>query len=158
MPQPAHRPPRVLWHVSLRRAAAAFVVAALWVAIVAAAEISVTDFFQVRTFAEEVYTQAALGTFDFVAPAGDDEISTALCPPAGLWIGLAICRHSLARRRDRRRRQSYSPTSPSAIHRPPWIWRLGTLALARRDRAVAASCSWSPAFRWAISFTRRECW
>ena len=36
----------------------------VWVAIVVMTEISVTDFFQVRTFAEEVYTQSALGTFD----------------------------------------------------------------------------------------------
>ena len=43
-------PPRVLWHVSLRRAGPAFVVAALWVAIVATAEISVTDFFQENKF------------------------------------------------------------------------------------------------------------
>jgi iron(III) transport system permease protein len=60
----AASPARVLWHVTLPRARGAISVAALWIAVVAAAEISVTDFFQVRTFAEEVYTQAALGTFD----------------------------------------------------------------------------------------------
>ena len=36
-------------------------VAAVWVATVVMTEISVTDFFQVRTFAEEVYTQARIG-------------------------------------------------------------------------------------------------
>ena len=59
-------PLQVLWHVSLRRAAPAIVVAALWIVTIVMAEISVTDFFQVRTFAEEVYTQSALGTFDAV--------------------------------------------------------------------------------------------
>ncbi|MEX0613842.1 MAG: hypothetical protein WD229_17120, partial [Pirellulales bacterium] len=73
-------PAQVLLHVSLPRAAAAFFVAGLWVAVVATAEISVTDFFQVRTFAEEVYTQAALGAFDF---GGDEALSA-----SGLWIGL----------------------------------------------------------------------
>ncbi len=57
-------PQKVMWHVSLRRAAPAIVLAGVWVAIMTTTEISVTDFFQVRTFAEEVYTQAALGTFD----------------------------------------------------------------------------------------------
>ena len=61
-------PAKVVWHVTLPRSLVAIIVAALWVAIVASAEISVTDFFQVRTFAEEVYTQSALGAFDFVNP------------------------------------------------------------------------------------------
>jgi iron(III) transport system permease protein len=57
-------PQKVMWHVSIRRAAPAIVLAGVWVAIMTTTEISVTDFFQVRTFAEEVYTQSALGTFD----------------------------------------------------------------------------------------------
>lgn len=55
---------RVLLTVSLRAAAPAFVVAAGWIAITVAHEMTVTDLFQVRTFAEEVYTQHALGLFD----------------------------------------------------------------------------------------------
>src|SRR6478752_8041016 len=57
-------PQKVMWHVSIRRALPAIVLAGVWVAIMTTTEISVTDFFQVRTFAEEVYTQAVLGTFD----------------------------------------------------------------------------------------------
>jgi iron(III) transport system permease protein len=64
---PAHQ---VLRRVTLRRAAGAIVVAAVWVAVVASAEISVTDVYQFRTFAEEVYTEAALGAFDFAATPG----------------------------------------------------------------------------------------
>jgi iron(III) transport system permease protein len=66
----------VVIRVSLRRAASALFVAAIWVAIVASAEISVTDVYQYRTFAEEVYTQAALGAFDF-APADSESLAAA---------------------------------------------------------------------------------
>jgi iron(III) transport system permease protein len=108
------RPLRVLWHVSLRRAAPALVFAALWVAIVAAAEISVTDFFQVRTFAEEVYTQAALGTFDF-----SEELAVSA---AGLWVGLLI---SLALAVTTIVAASKFFADPAHVpHRPLWIWRL----------------------------------
>lgn len=62
--------PKVLWFVSIRRAAPAIILSGVWIAIVTTTEISVTDFFQVRTFAEEVYTQAALGTFDFTGANG----------------------------------------------------------------------------------------
>jgi iron(III) transport system permease protein len=50
-----------LWWVALPRAAGAVAAAMLWLAVTAATEITVTDVMQVRTFAEEVYTQ-------FVAP------------------------------------------------------------------------------------------
>jgi iron(III) transport system permease protein len=109
------KPAQVLLHVSLRRAGAAFVVAGLWIAVVAAAEISVTDFFQVRTFAEEVYTQAALGTFD----AGGEEALSA----SGLWIGLllatalAIAAIAVAGR--------LFANFTEAPHRPRWIARFG---------------------------------
>jgi iron(III) transport system permease protein len=51
------RPARVLWHVTLRRSAAAIGAAALWVALQTANEVTVTDMMQIRTFAEEVYDQ-----------------------------------------------------------------------------------------------------
>jgi iron(III) transport system permease protein len=47
----------VLWRVSLRQAAPAVGLAAVWVALQTAGEITVTDLGMVRTFAEEVYTQ-----------------------------------------------------------------------------------------------------
>ena len=78
-------PLRVLWHVTLPRATPAIAVAALWVAILASVEISVTDFFQVRTFAEEVYTQAALGTLDFTG-----ESSPSWTNALGWWLGLLL--------------------------------------------------------------------
>lgn len=48
---------RVLLRVSLPRAGAAIAAAALWVALQTAGEIAITDMMQVRTYAEEVYTQ-----------------------------------------------------------------------------------------------------
>jgi iron(III) transport system permease protein len=77
-------PLRVLWRVTLPRVLPAVIVALLWVSIVASVEISVTDFFQVRTFAEEVYTQAALGESVF---GGARSLSASA---AAWWLGLSI--------------------------------------------------------------------
>lgn len=57
-------PASVLRQVTLRRSAAGVAVAALWVGVGCAAEMTVTDLFNVRTFAEETYTQASLGLFN----------------------------------------------------------------------------------------------
>src|SRR3954468_2595550 len=94
-------PQKVMWHVSIRRAAPAIVLAGIWVAVMTTTEISVTDFFQVRTFAEEVYTQAALGTFDLSGPSRIGTGAVQLAAPTsesqlpaiaaiGLWSGLVL--------------------------------------------------------------------
>jgi iron(III) transport system permease protein len=54
-------PWRVLWKVTLPRCRAAIVAAGLWVALMIVTDITVTDMMQVRTFAEEVYTQFVAG-------------------------------------------------------------------------------------------------
>jgi iron(III) transport system permease protein len=54
-------PWRVLCHVTLPRCRAALAAAGLWVLLGALTEITVTDVTQVRTFAEETYTQMVLG-------------------------------------------------------------------------------------------------
>jgi iron(III) transport system permease protein len=54
-------PWRVFWRVTLPRSRAAIGAAALWVVLPIATEITVTDVMQVRTFAEEVYTQLVVG-------------------------------------------------------------------------------------------------
>jgi iron(III) transport system permease protein len=126
-------PQRVMWHVSIRRAAPAIVLAGIWVAIMTTTEISVTDFFQVRTFAEEVYTQAALGTFDAnVGPPSRGgpltaQPSTSESPlPAlsanGLWSGLLLST-LLALTAIVAASRLFADLS-DAPHRPPWIWRL----------------------------------
>ncbi len=54
-------PARVLLHVTLRRSLPAIGVAALWVAVTTAGEMTATDLFRVRTFAEEIYTALSGG-------------------------------------------------------------------------------------------------
>ena len=49
-------PAKVLWLVTLPRSRGPLVAAALWVAVAAAGEITVTNLFQVHTFADELYT------------------------------------------------------------------------------------------------------
>jgi iron(III) transport system permease protein len=130
-------PPRVLLHVTLRRAAPAFVVAALWIAMVATAEISVTDFFQVRTFAEEVYTQSALGTFD-MATGGQpvDTLPPGVLPQAaGLWIGLFISM-ALAILSIVAAARLFADFT-EASERPRWTWRLARL---NRPAVLAMFC------------------
>ena len=62
---------RVLWRVSLRRSVVSVIAAALWVAVLCAGEIVVTDVFRIRTFAEEVYTSANLGSLQDLAAFND---------------------------------------------------------------------------------------
>lgn len=57
-------PWRVLLRVTLPRLSASALAAALCVALQAAGEVTITDLMQVRTFAEEVYTQFTLGEAD----------------------------------------------------------------------------------------------
>ena len=123
-------PLQAIWHITLRRAAPAIVMASIWVAIVAAVEISVTDFFQVRTFAEEVYTQAALGTFQSGEQGAESgEFGSqllALSSPlsaAGLWIGLFLSTIlAFAAMLAAGRLFSQRVDAP---HQDPWIWQLG---------------------------------
>jgi len=69
---------RVLVRVSMPHAVAGMIAASLWVTVICFSEIAVTDLFQVRTFAEEVYTAASLGTLDGV-----------VVPPAAIGVDLA---------------------------------------------------------------------
>ncbi|HKB06438.1 MAG TPA: ABC transporter permease subunit [Gemmataceae bacterium] len=101
---------RVLWHVSLRRASPAIGLAAVWVVLQAAGEITVTDLGVVRTFAEEVYTQ-------FVT-AGSDALGRAVAVsiPATLLTVLAVA--ALTRRWEGR-------LTVLATPRPALVFRLG---------------------------------
>ncbi|HEX2474062.1 MAG TPA: ABC transporter permease subunit, partial [Lacipirellulaceae bacterium] len=129
-------PARVLHHVSLPRASAAIALAALWVAIVASVEISVSDFFQVRTFAEEVYTQSALGTFNYIGAATDPDPMP--LSALGLFWGLVLSTMlALMAIVAAGRLFAYVTDAP---HRPPWLWRLGTW------RFPAAIILWSILF------------
>ncbi|NLY00244.1 MAG: iron ABC transporter permease [Rhodopirellula sp.] len=54
-------PRQVFFHVTARSALPAITIAAVWVMILTAGEMTVTDLFGVRTYAEEVYTRMAMG-------------------------------------------------------------------------------------------------
>ena len=53
----------VMWHVTLRRSLPGIGVAALWIAIATAGEMTVTDLYQVRTYTEEIYVAIPLEEF-----------------------------------------------------------------------------------------------
>jgi ABC-type Fe3+ transport system permease subunit len=108
-------PGRVVCYVTLPRTAGAIAVAALWVALVASVEISVTDFFQVRTFAEEVYTQSALGTWD---DGSGFESSGSI----GLWTGVALW--TLVAVTAIRAARPLVVGMADTTHRARWIWQL----------------------------------
>jgi len=111
---------RVLWRVSLRRAAPAIGLAAVWVALQAAGEIAVTDMAVVRTFAEEVYTQHVAGGADALGRA------VAISLPATLISVLVVA--LLLRRWEGR-------LAVTATARPTLEFRLGW---SRRPLAVGA--------------------
>jgi iron(III) transport system permease protein len=81
-------PWRVLFWVTLPRARAAILAAGLWVALQTATEITVTDLMQVRTFAEEVYSQFTRPDADRTGSLGDGLArSVAVSIPAVLVTG-----------------------------------------------------------------------
>lgn len=126
---------RVLWRVSLCRSAGAVCVAAIWVAIVCVAEITITDVFQVRTFAEEIYTQTALGAFDpFSAGAGTAALEPIRVTASGLWLGLVFSL-LLAVAAMVAARSVWSHVIDPAARRP-WIARF------RRGRLPIAVATW----------------
>ncbi len=115
-------PGRVLLRVTLPRARAALGAAAVWVALQTATEITVTDVMQVRTFAEEVYTQ-------MVAPERSVEQSEARAlavalPSAGL---LAVLLVAAARRWEANLPAGLSSSRPAVVFglgRWRWLWAL----------------------------------
>ena len=81
---------KVLRRVTLRRAATAGVIAALWVAAVTSGDMTVTNLFQVRTFAEEVYTQFEADPDQIFLASLPGVLATAMLVLSGLAIMLSI--------------------------------------------------------------------
>jgi iron(III) transport system permease protein len=104
-------PWHVLWRVTLPRCRAALFAAGLWLALMATSEITVTDVMQVRTFAEEIYTQLVAGDRDGLARA------VAVSTPAVLlsW-GIMLWA-------TRRWERTLPPVA--ALWSPPRLFRLG---------------------------------
>ncbi len=73
---------RVFFCVTARSAATAALLVGLWVAVFRAGEITATDLFQVRTYAEEVYTALTIGSLE--------ESAASLWPGLGLLACLAL--------------------------------------------------------------------
>ena len=77
-------PSTVVRRVTLRRAGGAVAVAALWVALTTAGEMAVTSFFQVRTYADELFTEYALGD----VPLDDGESDRSLLAQTAVALGI----------------------------------------------------------------------
>ncbi len=100
---------RVFAAVTLRRALPGIVVAGLWVALITAGEMTVTDLYQIRTLAEELYNGFALSMGD--EPAFG--IGTALAL-TGLLVGVALIAMDLL-----------VVAAEHVPTRPPFCFRLG---------------------------------
>lgn len=126
-------PARVLARVTMRHVVVGVAVAAVWVGVQVASEMTVTDLLRVRTFAEEIYTQVMLGAFQ---PNSDVPASISA---AGMWCGisllillgagaLVVASGWLVREFD----------SNSGVGDGPWRWRL------RAGRVAAGVALWLP--------------
>ena len=103
-------PLRVFCSVTLPHAAGWIVAAVLWVAVTTAGQITVTDLFQVRTLAEEVFTQFRVGPAPGAAALGllPGVVISAVFILAALLIGSRL-----------------APSPQRDSTRGPWTFRLG---------------------------------
>lgn len=102
--------PQVFAHVTLWRALPSVAVAALWVVVSTAGEMTATDLFLVRTYAEELYTQLAIGGEPGQAAlAVMPGVLITACLVAG---GLVVCARVV-------------PRSRTVTAGPRWVFRLG---------------------------------
>jgi iron(III) transport system permease protein len=123
-------PWQVVRRVTLRRAVGSIGVAALWVAVATSTEMAVTDYFQVRTYAEEVYIDIQLGGDLSSAPLGGafgllpggtetdgDHVSLGVLPGVLIcaWLVVAACVLVA----------QLLPVVRQAIHGPPLEFELG---------------------------------
>lgn len=147
-------PVRVLARVSLPRVGASIAAAALWVALQTATEITVTDVMQVRTFAEEVYTQLVVPDLD--GAAGPRRALAVSLPATLLVAGLVLAAAW-------RWKKGLPPMlmlsgPPARFHLGRWRWPAGLLvasgvalligvptgSLIWRAGLAGAPPSWSP--------------
>ena len=101
---------KVFWRVTLRRALAAVGVAALWILISTSGEMTVTDFFQVRTYAEVIYLNLNLG-------AEPEATTLSMLPGVLFTAGLAVAAIAVC--------AALTPAMRQAVTRPPWCFSLG---------------------------------
>ena len=101
---------QVFFCVTLRRALASVGAAALWALVTTAGEMTVTDLFQIRTYAEEIYTGFALGDNLEAAPLG-------VMPGAAIVVWLVVAALLVC--------QWLAPSDFQAAMRPPRRFQLG---------------------------------
>jgi len=127
---------RVVLQVSLRRGAAGILAASLWIAVICFGEIAVTDLFQIRTFAEEIYTAASLGVLgdSSLALLPGDGVGLPQLASGDLWLGtLALLMLVLAALGAI---QFLLPATERVTTSERWIWHV------RRARAFAMVTTW----------------
>jgi iron(III) transport system permease protein len=164
------RPPAwVLWNVSLPRAGLSVAAAGLWVALQAAGEITITDPMQVRTFAEEVYTQLAGAEID--PGGGANPLGRAVAASlAGVAVAV-VAALALARGLERLARPGAVRYRRALLLRlGRWRWPLAALVamvvggllavpaggLVRRAGLAGSPPSWSALELWRqVRFTAR---
>jgi iron(III) transport system permease protein len=119
-------PLRVIARVSLRRGWGGVLTAAVWIALVCATEIAVTDLFQLRTFAEEIYTEASLGWLSGAS-------STLLASDMALGVALIALMAGLALRLM----VPWLPDAAAIDAEARWKWQVKT------GRGILAAAMWS---------------
>ena len=107
---------RVFFRVTLLRTLPGIGIATLWVVVTTTSEITVTNLFRIRTYADEVHTGFYLGEF-----AGNDHHSFVL--GGGLLTGLIVVGWLFAV--SGTLFSFIFPATFSTSGRPPWIFRLG---------------------------------
>lgn len=115
-------PLAVFFRVTLVRALPAMVAAALFVTVTTAAEMTVTDIYRVRTYAEELYTNAALTT-DAV------ELGLSVWPHVAILAVLTALGWQTAAMLAPIAAQA-APRQPHSFELGPWRWPLAMLVLA----------------------------
>ena len=119
-------PWQVLRAITLPAVAPAMAVAALWVMVSVATEMTVTDFFQVRTFAEEVYTEAAAGGFQTDNPTKDYQPWQPWLRATGLIGGVGLLATlTLLLLMSGTVWLSHHPAEVGERARGGWVWQLG---------------------------------
>ncbi len=115
---------RVFLSVTLVRSSAAIGAAALWVSLLTATEITITDVMQVRTFAEEVYSQLVGPELDL---ARGNPVARAVAVSLPFILGVALLVLIVLRRWERRLPARATLATPPLIY--PLGWSRWPLAL-----------------------------
>jgi iron(III) transport system permease protein len=112
---------QVLWRVTMPHLRPSLCAALLWVWVLATCEITITDVYQIRTFAEEVYTGFALGDTLSEAP---QRVAPGIILTAGTALAaLVICAQFVPQLAAARRLGAWQ------IDIGRWRWPLGMLVL-----------------------------